>query len=198
MNFIEYLESFDCLPMEGKPWYMNLDTFASCLHMDGISLNSLQLYGKLSKDENYEKMKISVTFRYSIGKAEEVCYNECIQGLHTVLPFLSNVDNTHFTCKECGSLYKRNNIKDDYCKECKMFKCIVDLKNEVYPTCSICQESTFRFRLECGHSFHIGCLANMNRFNLRCPNCRMKVSKDFIDRIFNHSEEESESDYDEE
>lgn len=43
--------------------------------------------------------------------------------------------------------------------------------------CSICQEEVFRFELDCGHSFHINCLSEMEMKNAKCPNCRMIIDK---------------------
>lgn len=197
MNFIEYLTSIDNLPKEGKSWYISMDTFASSITIDGICLNRIDIYGKLNSDESFEEMKISITFRYQIGKGNENSYHEVFYNLNSVIPFISNLEKTHFICKECNLLCKKNDKESEYCKECRMFKCLLDYKNEDSQVCSICQESTFRFRLECGHHFHTGCLANMNRKNIRCPNCRMKLSNEFIEKIFQSSydESDSESDY---
>lgn len=197
MNFVEYLTSIDNLPKEGKSWYMTMDTFASSINMDGISLNTIELYGKLNSEESFEQMKITITFRYHIGKGSELAYHEVFYDLNSVIPFVSNLDKTHFICKECNLISKKNGKEEELCKECKIFKCILDYKKEEYQVCSICQESTFRFRLECGHQFHTGCLANMNRKNIRCPNCRMKLSKDFIEKIFQnfYDDSDTESEY---
>lgn len=193
MNFIEYLTSINNLPKEGKSWYMIMDTFASCIKMDGISLHTIELYGKLNTEESFEQMKITITFRYHIGKGNELTYHEVFYDLNSVIPFISNLDSTHFICKECNFICKKINNEDEYCKECRIFKCLLDFKNEESQICSICHDCTFRFRLECGHQFHIGCLANMNRKNIRCPNCRMKLSNDFVEKIFQNSYDDSDT-----
>lgn len=87
----------------------------------------------------------------------------------------------HKRCPECLGL-SENNI----CYACAAVKnswefAVAKNYTQYFPVCTICFDSVFTSRLECGHYFHKTCIVEYCRKNtddvLKCPNCRTPFSR---------------------
>ena len=140
------------------------------------------LRGKCMYDD-LDLMKVQIEVHYKYGNSTVIVYRKTIKGVENTFDFLFKMNQTHKSCRECSILFENEKNDSAVCKDCKFFEFLSKSKNES-EICSICQESVHRFVLECGHSFHLGCLAGMEKQNAKCPNCRMKLSNSVIQRVY--------------
>jgi hypothetical protein len=183
-----YLTDYDLWPKLGKRWDFNVKTLFSGYQLNDVNIMDIQLFGILKKDLDYDKMKIHVTVDYRYGNAYPDTFTKFVVGLEKAMSYVLQLERNVFSCSECSRIYEKCQKDMTMCKDCTFFKIRHELnhKND-YEICSICQEDAYRFQLECGHHFHMGCLSKLNPSQLKCPNCRHPISKQFIRRYFNIS-----------
>ena len=203
MSSLEFLKSINNVPEKGKDWFYHVDLKSSQFKMENLNFMSVSMSGKLKED--IDTMKITIKIEYSYGNSFKSTYQKPSFGIENAFRDLLHMENTHTACKECSSLFEKENEKTEVCKQCMFFVFRSKQKKDETKICSICQEEVFRYQLECGHSFHLGCLAGLNRKDAKCPNCRMGINSKMKLEIFksrnqwyaSDSDSESDSDSDE-
>lgn len=200
MSSLDFLKSINNVPQEGKEWHYHIDLKSSQFKMENLNFKSVSMSGKFNKD--FDKMKITTRIEYSYGNSFKSTYLKYSCGVENAFHDLFTIEKTHRSCKECSVLFEKENENTEVCKECLFFLFLSNQKKNEKKICSICQEEVYRYELECGHSFHLGCLAGLNRKDAKCPNCRMGINGKMKTEIFkSHNDwyiSDSESDSDSE
>lgn len=151
-----------------------------------------------------KKMNIDVTILYDHGKWIDLEHSIQLHGVEQVYDFLINYKKYINLCKECGFMYCNlpencayksrneevefvdtdgNKLKNEnLCSKCTPYS-LIHFLQESSKICSICQEPSFRFHLDCGHCFHLGCLTKLSSNNLKCPNCRAEIPMSFFNQF---------------
>lgn len=182
-NYMKFLKSIHNIPEKDKYWVFCQNTLLSQFKMDEIKITDIVMRGT-PKDDNFDTLKIKLEIHYSYGNSGTSIYRKTIIGIENAFQLLFHLKETHVSCKECSILFEKTKDNLDYCKECKFFVTFSKLMKKEPSICSICQDEVFRFELECGHSFHIGCLSGMEMKNAKCPNCRLGISKKTLKEIY--------------
>ncbi len=189
MQAIEYLKEIDNLPIPGERWTYVVETEHSGIFLQDMNIEEIILTSHLDKiTADYTTMKVEVEIVYKCGHLSPSAFYKQITGLETAMMYIFQLGNHVQPCRECTTLFETNRKEGStLCKDCRFFE-FHDRINQVgEKTCSICQEPVVRFRLDCGHFFHIGCLSRLNKNQLRCPNCRAPISRKFLHRFMKKS-----------
>ena len=162
---------------EGTGYTYQLDTAFSTMSNGHIWMNNLEII--------FDDTTIYINVEYNINKSYIArCFKrECRsleEAIRCILRF--NLDNE--LCIECGELIPRNS---DCCKAFKLWT----RYHEEEKTCAICQEPVYRFKLGCGHHFHITCITAMEKVKgkTQCPVCRQVLSREELEYIGLESDE---------
>jgi hypothetical protein len=182
-----YLDLHDLWPKVGKRWDYTVKTSFSGYELNEVIITSIQLFGLLKKEQHFDKMKIYITVDYRYGNACPDTFTKFVVGLEKAMSYALQLEENVFSCSECSRIHEKTQKDMQMCKDCMFFKLRHDLKKKESDICSICQEEAYRFQLECGHYFHMGCISKLNTSQLKCPNCRHPISKRFIRRYFHTS-----------
>lgn len=204
MSSLDFLKSINNFPQKGKEWYYHVDLNSSQFKINDLDIKKVSMRGKCK--ENIDTMQITTRIEYSFGNSYRSTYFKYSRGIETAFKDLLNIQTTHCACKECSTLFEKEKEDTQVCKECMFFLFLSKEKKNEAKICSICQEEVYRYELECGHSFHLGCLAGMEKKDAKCPNCRMGIDKKMKVEIFksrndwyisdSDSDSDSEDEYD--
>lgn len=182
-EILSFLREQDCLPNVGTPWEYTLDTLFSGVHLENITIFHIMLSGKLLKENQFQKMKININIHYRCGNCNPYSFSKHVVGLENAFLCVLQLDKHVSSCSECSLLFEDKENRN-ICKDCSFFKFHRSFHTDQETICSICQEPVYRFRLDCGHFFHMGCLSKLDQDHLRCPNCRQPISQSFLSKYF--------------
>jgi hypothetical protein len=182
MSSLEFLKSINNVPLEGKEWFYHIDLNSSQFKIEDLNVKKVSMRGKCK--ENVDTMRITTKIEYSYGNSyRSTCFKYSF-GIENAFNDLFTIETTHRACKECSTLFQKEKEDTEVCKQCMFFVFLSKQKKNEKKICSICQEEVFRYELECGHSFHIGCLAGLEKKDAKCPNCRMGINGKMKTEIF--------------
>jgi len=165
----------------GILWQYNIDTKYSRYCIENVHIHNIRLYG-MDFDHVYIQLFYTIS-QYSVTRSKTIPSHLLVDAVGRLWDLIDTLS----LCPECCDLIE----KGTSCRNCVFYLLSVPKENT---TCSICQETCFRTRLSCGHSFHKVCLLNLEYENLRCPNCRAPQTDDFIQYLFFNQESYEDSD----
>lgn len=186
MSFVEYLKTIDKLPEKGKNWFYHVDLSSSQFKIEDINVKRVTMCGKCKED--MDSMIIKTELEYTFGNSFVCSYFKYSNGVENAFKDLMNISHTHKSCRECAILFEKDKNNYDVCKECSFFVSFSKMMKKEQKICSICQDPVYRYELQCGHSFHIGCLAGLKKHDAKCPNCRMIIDKNMKSKIFQNTQ----------
>jgi hypothetical protein len=113
--------------------------------------------------------------------------------------------NNYVPCSDCGNIvtYDIYNFDENKCMNCFTTEWLwtpnifFNSRETDIPehNCSICQDVVkYPYTTRCNHVFHRRCLAKLQDFPLRCPNCRACLFEEDEDIDYSDMEDEEERD----
>lgn len=175
---------------EEDQWFFSLPTHHSVFRLDHISITSFELYGKGRWDSPETIVKIRLNYRLNqAGRRRR--YRWVCKGLPDTIKFLLNLRREREVCLECGDIHR----KGEKCDPCEFFRALRKAEGSEVD-CAICMEKVYRTMLGCGHSFHMTCLSKLELGSLRCPVCRVELTKEEMEEFFFGEEDDSDDESD--
>ena len=202
-EFASYLKD-KIIKMEKKRWYFHMNLKYSSFTMTNTRFQEALITGLPCITP--EECKINVNIHYHIGNSNHLhCVPATVKGYKEASEYLFTFTEKYNICTECAGIYKKEN-DDSMCGKC-IFLRFYTKEKKINDVCTICQDPVFRTKLPCGHMFHTTCLLEMDKKDMSCPNCRMKIPAYIVNDLFGEpdnsddeysSASENEDDYNDE
>jgi hypothetical protein len=176
-----------------EEWHHYIDIENTGYSIDHLKLQDIIIEMTNEKctgnKDNHRKYKINI--RYQIGNSEkDYCHCRLENTLKEVAKFILDFGDMYKICMDCGILI----TKDKSCVDCEFFRILNEYRGITNNVCSICHETVLRTMLPCGHYFHYVCILQLEKKNIKCPNCRFPIPKHVCDSLFRDEDEEQTDD----
>ena len=151
-----------------------------CRNFKIINLNIKRK--RVTNLSSYFHAQFSYSFRYLPDVKFHHLFSLDFRSYSSIFGKILELLWTGTICKECLGIC--NTKKCDSCNISKNYWDYGIAKGyiEYIPVCTICFDSVYTSRYECGHYFHRSCILQYNynqpEESLNCPNCRKKLTKD--------------------
>lgn len=171
-----------------REWFHHIDLKNTCYKLEDAVLEEVILTGMGS--DNPDEISMNAIIHYFIGNSLRLnSFRFKMKGVRCMLDALFNLPFQSVVCKECGQI---RIDKTEKCENCLFVKDFSDIKLK-HSVCTICQDSAFRTMLPCGHCFHLTCLLQMDRQNMKCPNCRQPFPPRIAFDLYGQSDDDDQS-----
>lgn len=162
-----------------------IDVENTGFHIDFIKIQEIYIE-TINGGSSVSNRKYKIGIRYEIGNSTKDYYYYYIENsMEGVARYILEFGNSQKICMDCGLIID----KDNKCIECEFFKIMSEYRGLTNVLCSICQDVAVRTMLPCGHYFHYVCLLQLEKKNLKCPNCRCPVPTYVCERLWEEKED---------